>query len=176
MNKVDKKAAIVTLQEKFRNNSFFYFTDSSTLTVDQVNKLRRLCFEKGVEMKVAKNTLIRKALEAVGNDSRYEELYSSLHGPTAILFSPSSNAAAKVIKEFRKKSERPVLKAAFIDADVFTGDQSLDTLVSLKSKEEIIADIVALINSPMKGVLSALKSSAEKVAGAIDTISKKSES
>jgi large subunit ribosomal protein L10 len=176
MTKQDKQTTIEALKQQFESNPFFYFTDSSTLTVEQVNKLRRLCFQKGIQMRVAKNTLIRKALEATGNAEQYSNLFTALQGPTAILFSPSSNAAAKVIREFRKTAEKPALKAAFIDADVYVGEEYLETLSSLKSKEEIVADIVALINSPIKGVLAAMQSSGSKLAGAIEKISTKGES
>ncbi len=119
MTRAEKTTAIAELKEKFSNNSFFYLTDSSTLTVEQVNKLRGLCFEKGVEMKVVKNTLAKKALEDAPEEKGYSELFDSLKGPTAIMFTETANVPAKLLKNSGKNYERPVLKAAYIDTSIF---------------------------------------------------------
>ena len=124
-------------------------------------------------MRVFKNTLIRKAMEQV-SDSAYSPLYESLSGPTAVLFSPNSNLAAKLIKDFRKDKEIPRLKAAYIDTDVFIGDDQLEILTALKSKEELVGDVIALLQSPMKNVIGALKSSGTTIAGLVKTLSERS--
>lgn len=175
MTRTEKTETIEFLKEQFSNSEFFYITDSSTLTVAEVNKLRELCHKSGITFKVAKNTLIKKALEADGDDGKYDSLMEVLKGPTSIMFSEVSNAPAKVIKEFRKGSDKPVLKAAYIDTDVFLGDENLQTLVDLKSKEELIGDIIALLQSPAKNVISALQSSGNKLSGIIKTLSDKEE-
>lgn len=172
MNKAEKQELITQLKERLETQQFFYITDSSTLTVEQTNKLRRVCFEKGVELKVYKNTLVKKALEQLEGDS-YEALYGSLKGPTALMFSDTSNTPAKIIKEFRKTLERPVLKAAYIDSDVFIGDDQIDALASLKSKEELIGEIIGLLQSPIQSVVGSLQSGGNTLAGIIKTLSEK---
>src|SRR5215831_6492731 len=132
MEKTAKKETIDSLTEKFSKATNFYLADASNLTVADVNKLRRLCHKQGVELRVAKNTLIKKALQATGGS--YEGLFDALHGPTSIMFCETANTPAKVIKEFRKASEKPILKAAYIDTSVYLGDQSLNDLSNLKSK------------------------------------------
>ncbi len=158
MTRAEKSATIEALKEKFSQVEYFYLTDSSRLTVEEVNNFRRLCFEAGVEMKVVKNTLVRKALEAAPEEKKYEELYQSLKGPTAILFTDTANAPARLLKKFRKEHDKPVLKAAYIDTDVFVGDEQIESLSSLKSKEELLGEIISLLQSPAKNVLSALQS------------------
>lgn len=170
MNKTEKTALIAELKVKFGESSFFYITDASTLTVVEVNKLRALCFEKGVEMKVVKNTLAIKALEENAEEKNYTPLFESLKGPTAIMFSEVGNVPAKVIKEFRKNGERPILKAAYIDADVFIGDDQIDVLASLKSKEDLIGDIILLLQSPIKNVVGSLQSGGQTIAGLMKTL------
>lgn len=162
MTKTQKNEAIEILKEKFAQYNNFYLTDSSSLTVAQVNKLRRICFEKKVEMKVAKNTLIKKALEAL-NSEKYAGVYDALHGQTAILFSENAKEPALIISSFRKDSnaERPVLKAAFINTEIFTGDNQLSTLTKLKTKEELIGEIIGLLLSPVQRVVSALQNRPE---------------
>jgi large subunit ribosomal protein L10 len=157
MTKHEKNEAIEVLKEKFSQYNNFYVTDTEALSVAQVSKLRRICFNKKVEMKVAKNTLIKKALEGLNND-RFSNVYESLHGVTALLFSESAKEPALIISTFRKESngEKPVLKAAFIDGDVFTGDDQLTTLTSLKSKQDLIGEIIGLLQSPAKNVISGL--------------------
>ena len=172
MNKEEKKVLIAELKGKLENQQFFYITDSSTLTVEQTNKLRRVCFEKGVELKVYKNTLVKKALEQLEGDA-YVDLYGALKGPTALMFSDTSNDPAKIIKEFRKKHERPILKAAYIDSDVFIGDDQIEALASLKSKNELIGEIIGLLQSPIQSVVGSLQSGGNTLAGIIKTLSEK---
>ncbi len=169
MTRAEKQAVIESLKREFTEYEYFYVTDSSTLNVAAVNELRGLCYEKGVTMKVAKNTLVRKALEGLENSS-YEAIYDSLKGPTALMFSTTANIPAKIIKEFRKKHEKPVLKAAYIQSDLYVGDDVIDELASLKSKEELIGDIIALLQSPAKNVVSALKSGGSTIAGLIKAL------
>lgn len=173
MIKTNKAAAIEELKEKFTKNNFFYITDSSTLSVDKVNKLRALCFEKGVEMKVVKNTLMRKALESFDENKGYAGLYDALHGPTAVLFTENASAPAKIIKDFRKENERPIIKAAYIDSAIYMGDDQLDNLVALKSREQLIGEIISILQSPAKNVIGALKSSGSTIAGLVKALEEK---
>lgn len=157
MTKDQKNEVIEALKGKFSQYNNFYITDTESLTVEQVGKLRRACFDKNVEMKVAKNTLIKKALESLDAD-RYAGVYDSLHNVTALMFSENPKEPALILSSFRKdgKTERPVLKAAFIDGDVFAGDNQLETLTTLKSKQDLIGEIIGLLQSPAKNVISAL--------------------
>ena len=155
MKREDKVIAINQLKEKISESNFFYLADSSELNVEQVNTFRGLCFEKGIEMKVVKNTLIKKALESLSEDGRYDELYGTLKGPTSVMFTDTANLPAKVIEEFRKSHDKPLLKAAYNDSSVYIGDEVLKDLAALKSKEELIGEIVALLQSPAKNVVSA---------------------
>ncbi len=168
MKKEEKHEIVLDLKEKLTAHNNFYITDTSNLTVAQVNVIRRKCFEKGIKMQVAKNTLIRKAMEATGND--YSELFGSLKGTSAIMFSEVGNAPAKLIKEVRKNGDKPALKAAYIDSAIFIGDNQLEALIQLKSKEELIGDIIALLQSPAKNVISGLKASGGKLAGILKTL------
>ena len=169
MEKNQKNQEIAELKEKFSNTTYFYITDSSTLSVEKINKFRRLCFNSGIEYRIAKNTLIRKALEQVGGE--YEALYPLLHGPTGVMFSADGASPAKLLKEFRKTNEKPVLKGAYIDTSVFVGDNQIDVLAKLKSKKELIGDIIGLLQSPASNVISALQgSSAQKIAGLLKTL------
>jgi len=157
MTKDQKNEVIELLKGKFSQYNNFYVADTESLTVEQVGKLRRACFDKKVEMKVAKNTLIKKALESL-DSTRYEGMYDSLHKVTALMFSENPKEPAIIISSFRKETnlERPVLKAAFIDGDVFAGDDQLKTLTNLKSKQDLIGEIIGLLQSPAKNVISAL--------------------
>jgi len=175
MTKQEKNQVLEELTEKFATSPIFYITNASTLTVESINKFRRKCFEKGIEFRVAKNTLIRKALEA-NSGADYTELYESLHGPTSIMFSSVANLPAKVLKEFRESSEMPVLKSAYVDSSIFVGDNQIEVLSKLKSKDELIGDIIGLLQSPAKNVVSALvSSSGGKIAGLVKTLSDKPE-
>lgn len=175
MTRAEKATAIEELKEKFANNEFFYLTDSSTLTVEKINQLRGLLFEKGIEMKVVKNTLALKALQDAPEEKGYAGLYDSFKGPTAIMFSSVANAPAKAIKEFRGEDERPILKAAYIDTDVFIGDDQLKALAALKSKEELIGEVITLLQSPAKNVISSLKSGGSKLSGLLKALSEREE-
>ncbi len=156
MTRTEKEKAVKVLKKKFKNNDFFYLTDSSELTVGEVNELRGLCYDKGVELKVIKNTLAIKAMKSLAADRGFEALYEALKGPTAIMFTETASTPAKIIKEFRKSHQKPILKAAYIDTDVFIGDEMVDSLASLKSKEELVGEIITLLESPIKSVISAL--------------------
>jgi len=169
MEKNQKNQEIATLKEKFSNSTYFYLTDSSTLSVEKINKFRRLCFNSGIEYRISKNTLIRKALEQV--EGNYEALYPLLNGPTGVMFSTDGASPAKVIKDFRKDGERPILKGAYIDTDIFVGDNQLAVLASLKSKKELIGEIVGLLQSPARNVISALQASGgQKIAAILKTL------
>lgn len=156
MTPAQKNEAIEVLKGKFSQYSNFYVTNTESLTVAQVSALRRLCFEKNVEMKVAKNTLIKKALESF-NDDKYTGIYESLHGVTALMFSDSPKEPAMILTSFRKDNkEKPVLKAALIGEDIFTGDKELSALTKIKTKNELIGEVIGLLQSPAKRVLAAL--------------------
>jgi large subunit ribosomal protein L10 len=162
MTKEQKNEVIEVLKEKFSQYSNFYVTNTESLTVAQVSKLRRVCFDKQVEMKVAKNTLIKKALEALDAE-KYAGVYESLNNVTALMFSESPKEPALILSTFRteSKGEKPVLKAAFINGDVFVGDNQLATLTKIKTKNELIGEVIGLLQSPAKRVLSALLNKAE---------------
>lgn len=157
MTKDQKNEVIELLKGKFSQYNNFYVTDTESLTVEQVVKLRRACFNKQVEMKVAKNTLIKKALESIDAE-RFSGVYDSLNNVTALLFSEDPKNPALIISTFRKETngERPVLKAAFINGDIYTGDNSLGTLTKIKTKNELIGEVIGLLQSPAKRVIAAL--------------------
>lgn len=168
MKREEKQELVLNLKQQMEEYGNFYIADTASLTVEQINGIRRKCFERGIVMQVAKNTLIRKAIENLGADA--QEFAEALKGSSTVLFSIVGNAPAKLIKELRKGSEKPVLKAAYIDSTVFIGDNQLDALVNLKSREELIGDIVGLLQSPAKNVVSALQSSKHKLAGLVKTL------
>ena len=157
MTKEQKNEIIEVLKEKFSQYNNFYVTNTESLTVDQVSKLRRACFSKNVEMKVAKNTLIKKALESLGNES-YSGMFDSLNHVTALMFSENPKEPALIISSFRtdSKGEKPELKAAFINGDIYSGDKNLKTLTQIKTKNELIGEVIGLLQSPAKRVLAAL--------------------
>jgi large subunit ribosomal protein L10 len=172
MNKDEKKQVIDQLTVQLQENPIFYLTDTSELTVEVTNKLRRSCFEKGVSMTVVKNTLLQKAMENVeGKD--FSEFYDTLKGATSLMFSDTGNVPAKVIKEFRKTSDKPILKGAYVEEAIFIGDDKLSILENIKSKEELIGDVIALLQSPAKNVISALKSGGSTIAGLVKTLQEK---
>jgi len=175
MNREDKTKAIEELKAKFSEAQFFYLTDSSALTVEQVNELRGKCFENNIEMKVVKNTLAKKALESVAEEKGYAPLYDVLHGPTSVLFTDTANAPAKIIEEFRKTHDKPVLKAAYIDSSIYIGDEYVKELAALKSKEELIGDVILLLQSPIKTVIGQLQSGGQTIAGLVKTLSERGE-
>lgn len=163
MTKEQKNEIIVELKEKFSQYSNFYVTNTESLSVEQVSKLRRACFSKNVEMKVAKNTLIKKALESLNNDS-YSGVFDSLNHVTALMFSDNPKEPALIISSFRtdSKGEKPELKAAFINGDIYSGDNNLKTLTQIKTKNELVGEVIGLLQSPAKRVLAALLHHHEK--------------
>ena len=171
MTREEKSIVIQDLTTQLGENAHIYLTDISGLDAGTTSNLRRACFKAGVSLSVVKNTLLAKAMEA--SDKDFAELPEVLKGNTAIMFSETGNAPAKVIKEFRKKSEKPLLKGAFIEEAIYVGDDQLDNLVNIKSREELIGDIIGLLQSPGKNVVSALKSSGGTLAGIIKTLSEK---
>jgi large subunit ribosomal protein L10 len=175
MTKAEKTATIEELKEKFSSVEYFYLTDSSTLSVAQINKFRRMCFEGGIEMRVVKNTLVKKAMDGIAEEKNYAGLYDALKGPTAILFTETANAPAKLLKEFRKDNARPLLKAAYIDTAIFLGDEQLEALVTLKSKEDLIGEIISLLQSPAKNVVGSLQSGGQKLMGILKTLEERGE-
>jgi large subunit ribosomal protein L10 len=170
MTREEKSAVIDELREELSNASFFYLADSSTMTVAKINKFRRMCFEKGVKVKVVKNTLVQKALEDAPEEKGYQALFGSLNGPTTLLISPNPKAPAQLLKEFRKTNERPLLKAAYIDSSVFIGDDQLDALNALKSKEEMVGEIIGLLQSPASRIASQITATGSKLAGIVKTL------
>jgi len=171
MTREEKGKIIEELADKFANNAHFYITDATGFTVAQVNNFRRLCFKSGVEYRVYKNTLIQKALERQkGTD--FSPLFKTLHGFSGVIFSKEvGNAPAKVIDQFRAKMPgKPVLKGASIETALFIGDENLKTLVELKSKNELIGEVISLLQSPAKNVISALQSGKHTVAGLVKAL------
>jgi len=173
MTREDKNQAIDVLAGKLNDANIFYLADIAGLDAESSSDLRRSCFKNDVQIEVVKNTVLKYALEKA--DGEYEELYSALKGNTSILFSTVGNAPAKIIKDFRKKSDKPFLKGAFIEESIYIGDENLDALVAIKSKEELLGEIVTLLQSPAKNVISALQSSGGTIAGIVKTLSEKPE-
>ena len=172
MTREEKSQYIEDLAGKLSESGVFYLTYTAGLTVDTVNQLREKCFKSNIELRVVKNTLLKKAMEQI-EDTNYEDLYGVLAGPTAIMFAETGNAPAKLIKDFRKKHEKPLLKGAFIEEAIYTGEENLEFLTSIKSKEELIGDIIALLQSPAKNVISGLKSGGGTLAGILKTLSER---
>lgn len=169
MRKEQKHEVVSALAERMKESGNFYITDTSSLTVAKINNIRRKCFENQIGIQVVKNTLIRKALEQLDGD--VAPLFDVLKGSSSVMFSTNANAPAKLIKELRKaKEEKPVLKAAYVDSTVFIGDNQLDALVNLKSREELIGEIIGLLQSPAKNVISALSTGGNKLAGIVKTL------
>ena len=171
MTREEKSVVIEQLTAQLADNANIYLADISGLNAIDTSNLRRACFKAGVSLSVVKNTLLAKAMES--SDKDFGELSEVLKGNTSLMFSETGNAPAKVIKEFRKKSERPLLKGAFIEEAIYVGDDQLDALVDIKSREELIGDIIGLLQSPAKNVVSALKSSGGTLAGIVKTLSEK---
>ncbi|GAA4331319.1 50S ribosomal protein L10 [Mucilaginibacter gynuensis] len=168
MNKEEKYDLVLALTEQIKEYGNFYITDTSDLTVAKINNIRRQCFENDIKIQVAKNSLIKKAMEAAGGD--FSPIYDVLKGSSSIFFSKSATAPAKLIKKLRKQGDKPVLKAAYIDSAVFIGDNQLDTLTKLKSKEQLIGEVIGLLQSPAKNVVSALQSGGNILAGVVKTL------
>ena len=173
MTKEEKNSVIDELTSVLTENKNIYLADISGLDAGTTSNLRRLCFNKQVSIQVVKNTLLRKAMEKTDLD--FSELYDSLKGNTSLMISETSNAPAKVIKEFRKKSEKPILKGAFVEEAIYVGDEMLEVLENLKSKEEFIGDVIMLLQSPAKNVVSGLKSAGSTIAGILKTLEERGE-
>ena len=168
MRKEEKQAIVQALAEQIKSYGNFYITDTADLTVEKVNNIRRKGYEQGIAIQVAKNSLIEKALEEAGIDS--EELRGVLKGASTLMFSETGSAPAKLIKQLRKEGDKPLLKAAYIQETAFVGDDQLNALVSLKSKEELVADVIALLQSPAKNVISALQSGGNTISGLVKAL------
>ena len=171
MTKEEKSKVIEDLTAQLTGTNVVYVADISGLNATITSDLRRACFKAGIKLEVVKNTLLEKAME--GSVNNYGDLPTILKGNTSIMISENGNAPAKIIKEFRKRSDKPLLKGAYIHEAVFIGDNQLDALVSLKSKDEVIGEIIGLLQSPAKNVVSALKSGGGKIAGILKTLSEK---
>ncbi|MCX6327917.1 MAG: 50S ribosomal protein L10 [Bacteroidia bacterium] len=171
MRREEKNAIIDSLAEKLKEYNYFYLTDTAELNASDTNDLRRKCFENDIKLIVVKNTLLKRALEKSGVN--FEELYPVLKGTTSIMFANAGNTPAKLIKEFRKKHDKPVFKGAYVQESIYLGEISLDTLISIKTKQELIGDVILLLQSPGKNVISALLSGGNKIHGVLDTLSKK---
>jgi len=168
MTKDQKNEVIEVLKQKFTQYNNFYITDTESLSVEQVSSLRRTCFDKQVEMKVAKNTLIRKALEAIDAE-KYAAIYPALNNVTALMFSENPKDPAVIISAFRKGGDKPQLKAAFINGDVYSGDNTLKALTQIKTKDELIGEVLGLLQSPAKRVIAALLNHAENGSSKTET-------
>ena len=171
MTREEKSQVIETLTAQLSDNANIYLADISGLNAGNTTNLRRACFKAGVQLEVVKNTLLKKAMES--SDKDFGELTEILKGNTSLMFSETGNAPAKVIKEFRKKSDKPLLKGAYIQESIYVGDNQLDNLVDLKSKDELVGEIIGLLQSPAKNVISALKSGGNTIAGLVKTLSER---
>ncbi|MER3373416.1 MAG: 50S ribosomal protein L10 [Allomuricauda sp.] len=171
MTREEKATVIEDLTAQLAENANIYLADISGLDAVATSNLRRACFKANIKLAVVKNTLLAKAMEA--SDKEFGELPDVLKGNTSMMFSETGNAPAKLIKDFRRKSDRPLLKGAFIAEAIYIGDENLETLVNIKSKEEVIGDIIGLLQSPAKNVISGLKSGGGKLAGILKTLSEK---
>ena len=171
MRREEKDVIIENLAGRLNDTRHFYLTDISLLNAEETSNLRRKCFEKEVNLLVVKNTLLRKAMEK--SDGDFNDLYDVLKDSTSIMFCETGNIPAKLIKEFRKTMDRPILKAAFVEESIYVGDDQLDVLSNIKSKDELLGDLLALLQSPAKNLVSALASSGSKMAGALKTLSEK---
>jgi LSU ribosomal protein L10P len=173
MRKEDKQVLIDSILSELKACPNFYLTDVSDLNAEKTSQLRRQCFNSGVKMIVVKNALLHKAMQQMDKD--YEGLYDVLKGSTALMLCETGNAPAKLIKNFRKTSDRPILKGAFIEECCYIGDDMIDALCNIKSKNDLIADIIALLQSPMKNVISGLQSGGHKLSGILETLSERPE-
>jgi len=171
MRKEEKTQFIEELTQTLKETQHFYIADSSGLTVAQVNKLRTLCYKKNIKMQVIKNTLLRIAMEKSGID--YGDLYKALHGPTAVFFTEENNAPAKLIKEYRGKQVKPLLKGAWVEECTYLGDDQLEALTNVKTKNQLIGEIIYQLQSPASKVISALQNGGHTIAGILKTMSEK---
>jgi large subunit ribosomal protein L10 len=171
MKREDKNQLIETLTEQLQAAKYLYITDISDMNSENTSKLRRLCFKREVELIVVKNALLQKAMEKSGKD--FGPLYDVLKGHTSIMIAEQGNVPAKLIKEFRKTSDKPKLKGAYVEEMAFVGDNQLDALIAIKTKNELIADVILALNSPARNVISALQSGGQKLSGVIKTLSER---
>ena len=171
MTKEEKILEIENLTTKLKDVKNLYLTDIAGLNAMETSSLRRACFKAGIKLSVVKNTLLERAMKNSGKD--YGELKDLLKGNTSLMFSESGNGPAKIIKDFRKKSDKPILKGAFIEESVYVGDEQINNLVSIKSKEELIGEIISILQSPTKNLISALKSGGGKVSGILKSLSER---
>jgi len=169
MRREEKQVIVDSLAEKLKEYSHFYLTDTAQLNAADTSALRRKCFENDIKLIVVKNTLLKRALEQ--SEINLEELYPVLKGTTSIMFANTGNTPAKIIKEFRRLHDKPLLKGAFVQESVYIGDEMLDALVAIKTREELIGDIILLLQSPAKNVISALSSGGNKLHGVLETLS-----
>ena len=173
MTREEKNQLIDSLAEQLTSHDTIYVADISDLDSEVTTKLRALCHKQEVHLQIVKNTLLKKAMDKVDKD--FNDLYEILSGPTSLMLSDKGNAPAKLIKEFRKTSDRPILKGAYIEEMVYLGDDQLDFLAAIKSKDELVADVIALLQSPMRNVIGALQSGGNNITGVLKTLSEKSE-
>jgi large subunit ribosomal protein L10 len=173
MKKEEKTQLIDSLAEQLKGANSFYLTDTSTLNAATTSRLRRTCFKKNVKLRVVKNSLLQKAMERTGKS--FGDFYPILVGSTSIMFSDVANDPAKLIKEFRRTAPKPILKGAYVEESIYLGDDQLDALVNIKSKFELIGDLICLLQSPVKNVMSALQSGSNKLSGIVKTLSEKPE-
>lgn len=171
MKSSEKQVIINNLQEQIDSYSHFYLTDISGLNAENTSSLRRQCFNQNVKLVVVKNTLLRKALES--SNKNVEEIYDVLKGNTTVMFSENANVPAKLIKDFSKKHKKPVLKAAYVQESIYVGENQLEALIAVKSKNELIADVIALLQSPMKTVIGQLQSGGNIIHGVLKTLGEK---
>ncbi len=171
MKREEKQAIIDSLVENLNGYNHFYLTDIAELNAAHTSDLRRACFNNDIKLIVVKNTLLKIALEK--SEKNFEELYDVLKGSTSVMFADTGNAPAKMLKDFRKKHDKPVLKGAFVEESVYLGDSQIDTLAALKSKDELLADLIVLLRSPMQNLLSGLQSGSNKIHGVLETLSKR---
>jgi large subunit ribosomal protein L10 len=171
MKSSEKQVIITNLGEQINSYNHFYLTDISGLNAADTSSLRRLCFDQNVKLVVVKNTLLRKALESSGKN--VDELYVALKGNTTIMFTQSANVPAKLIKDFSRKKQKPVLKAAYVQESIYVGAEHLESLITVKTKEQLIADVVAMLKSPMNNLLSQLQSGGNIIHGVLETLKEK---
>jgi large subunit ribosomal protein L10 len=174
MKKEEKNQMIDSLVEQLNHANSFYIADIGNLNAENTSKLRRLCFKRNVTLQVVKNSLLKKAMERTGKTD-YEALFPLLIGNTSILFSEVNNDPAKLIREFRKTSKKPILKGAYVEESIYFGDDQLDALINIKSKNELLGDLILLLQSPARNVISALSSGGSKLSGIVKTLSEKPE-
>lgn len=173
MRKEDKNQLVDSLAEKINSNNVIYLADITELNAEQTSNLRRLCFKRDIKVTMVKNTLLKRAMEK--SDKHLEELYIALKGSTSLMFSDTGNAPAKLIKEFRKTANKPLLKGAYVEEVSYLGDDQLDALVNIKSKDELLGDLIALLQSPIKNVMSGLQSGGQNLTGILKTLSERTD-